>query len=561
MPAQPGRNTAAAIVPKLELQAAIARIVREQVPDAAGVTVTVERPRDAAHGDYATNVALVLAKAAKRNPRELAATIGTSLRVVLQHLIEAPQVAGPGFLNFTLNDAARQRIVSAVLAAGDRFGRSSARAGERVVVEFVSANPTGPLHVGHGRQAALGDAIASLLEWQGCDVSREFYYNDAGQQIQNLAVSVRARAHEILGESGTFPEDGYRGEYIREIAQRYLDEVGRDLSDIESIRRFAVAELRKEQDRDLQAFGVKFDRYYLESSLYTDGRVDATVRQLEASGATYESEGALWLRTTSFGDDKDRVMRKSDGGYTYFVPDVAYHVTKFERGFARAINVQGSDHHGTMARVRAGLQAIAIGVPTGYPDYVLHKMVTVMRGGEEVKISKRAGSYVTLRDLIDEAGRDAVRFFLVSRKADSEFVFDIDLARSQSEENPVYYVQYAHARVESVLRQAGMARDDAVEALRDADLSPLASGYERALLRRLADFPDEIALAAREFAPHQLTFYLKDLAQEFHSYYNAERFLVDDARVRQARLALIVATGQVLRNGLGILGIVAPNEM
>ena len=347
MPAQPGRDTAAAIAPKLELQAAIARIVREQVPDAAGVTVTVERPRDAAHGDYATNVALVLAKAAKRNPRELAATIGTSLRVVLQHLIEAPQVAGPGFLNFTLNDAARQRIVSAVLAAGDRFGRSSARAGERIVVEFVSANPTGPLHVGHGRQAALGDAIASLLEWQGCDVSREFYYNDAGQQIQNLAVSVRARAHEILGESGTFPEDGYRGEYIREIAQRYLDEVGRDLSDIESIRRFAVAELRKEQDRDLQAFGVKFDRYYLESSLYTDGRVDATVRQLEASGATYESEGALWLRTTSFGDDKDRVMRKSDGGYTYFVPDVAYHVTKFERGFARAINVQGSDHHVT----------------------------------------------------------------------------------------------------------------------------------------------------------------------------------------------------------------------
>jgi arginyl-tRNA synthetase len=457
--------------------------------------------------------------------------------------------------------AARQRIVTDVLDAQTRYGRSAARTGERVIVEFVSANPTGPLHVGHGRQAALGDAIANLLEWQGADVTREFYYNDAGAQIQNLAISVRARAHEILGESGDFPEDGYRGEYIREIAQRYLDEVGRDLSDIETIRRFAVAELRKEQDRDLQAFGVKFDRYYLESSLYTDGRVDATVRKLEASGTTYESEGALWLRTTSFGDDKDRVMRKSDGGYTYFVPDVAYHVTKFERGFVRAINVQGSDHHGTMARVRAGLQAIAMGVPPGYPDYVLHKMVTVMRGGEEVKISKRAGSYVTLRDLIDEAGRDAVRFFLASRKADSEFVFDIDLARSQSEENPVYYVQYAHARVESVLRQAGISRDDAVATLRDADLSPLASDYERALLRRLADFPDEIALAARELAPHQLTFYLKDLAQEFHSYYNAERFLVDDARVRQARLALIVATGQVLRNALGILGIVAPTEM
>ena len=561
MPAQPGRDSAAAVAPKLEIQAAVARIVREQLPDAAGVTVTVERPRDASHGDYATNVALVLAKAARRNPRELAATIGTALGAALPNLIDAPQVAGPGFLNVTLKDAARQRVVPAVLAAGDRFGRSDTRAGERVIVEFVSANPTGPLHVGHGRQAALGDAIASLLEWQGCAVSREFYYNDAGQQIHNLAVSVRARAHEILGESGTFPEDGYRGEYIREIAQRYLDEVGRDLSDIEPIRRFAVAELREDQDRDLQAFGVKFDRYYLESSLYTDGRVDATVRKLEASGTTYESEGALWLRTTSFGDDKDRVMRKSDGGYTYFVPDVAYHVTKFERGFVRAINVQGSDHHGTMARVRAGLQAIAMGVPPGYPDYVLHKMVTVMRGGEEVKISKRAGSYVTLRDLIDEAGRDAVRFFLASRKADSEFVFDIDLARSQSEENPVYYVQYAHARVESVLRQAGISRDDAVATLPDADLSPLASDYERALLRRLADFPDEIALAARELAPHQLTFYLKDLAQEFHSYYNAERFLVDDARVRQARLALIVATGQVLRNALGILGIVAPTEM
>ncbi|HEY3554498.1 MAG TPA: arginine--tRNA ligase, partial [Casimicrobiaceae bacterium] len=453
------------------------------------------------------------------------------------------------------------QVVPAILAQQDRYGRSDARAGERVLVEFVSANPTGPLHVGHGRQAALGDAIANLLEWQGAAVSREFYYNDAGQQIHNLAISVRARAHEILGESGAFPEDGYRGEYIRELAQRYLDVVGRDLSDIEPIRRFAVAELRKEQDRDLEAFGVRFDRYYLESSLYLDGRVDATVAKLVDAGVTYENEGALWLRTTDFGDDKDRVMRKSDGAYTYFVPDVAYHVTKFERGFDRAINIQASDHHGTVARVRAGLQALAIGVPQGYPDYVLHKMVTVMRGGEEVRISKRAGSYVTLRDLIDEAGRDAVRYFLVSRRADSEFVFDIDLARSQSEDNPVYYVQYAHARVASVLKQAKLARDDAQTALRGADLTPLASPYETALLRRLADFPAELDAAAREFAPHQLTFYLKDLAQEFHSYYNAERFLVDDAKLRDARLALIVAAGQVLRNGLAILGIRAPDEM
>ena len=551
----------AAVNPREQIASALARIVREQFPDLAPQPVVVERPREAAHGDYATNVALALAKPARSNPRELASAIGTALEAALPGLIESHEVAGPGFVNLRLRSAAREQVVATILDAGERYGRSAARAGERVIVEFVSANPTGPLHVGHGRQAALGAAIANLLEWQGCDVTREFYYNDAGAQIQNLAISVRARAHEILGESGAFPEDGYRGEYIRELAQRYLDEAGKDLSDVEAIRRFAVAELRKEQDRDLAAFGVRFDRYYLESSLYADGRVDATVAKLVASGATYEDEGALWLRTTAFGDDKDRVMRKSDGGYTYFVPDVAYHVTKFERGFRRAINIQGSDHHGTVARVRAGLQAVGIGIPAGYPDYVLHKMVTVMRGGEEVKISKRAGSYVTLRELIDEAGRDAVRFFLVSRKADSEFVFDIDLARSQSEENPVYYVQYAHARVSSVLKQAGLAPGAAAAALRGADLAPLASRYEEALLRRLADFPDELETAAREFAPHQLTFYLKDLAQEFHSYYNAERFLVDDARIRQARLALVVAVGQVLRNALGILGIDAPDQM
>ena len=560
MPAYPdGAAEADAVDPRQAISLAVARIVRTLFPEAAASDVVVERPRDAAHGDYATSIALALAKPAKRNPRELAAAIAAALGSALPGLIEQPVVAGPGFINITLDPAARRRVVTDVLAAGDRYGESDARAGERVIVEFVSANPTGPLHVGHGRQAALGDAIANLLEAQGASVTREFYYNDAGAQIHNLAISVRARAHEILGESGAFPEDGYRGEYIRELAERYLREVGNDLGDIEAIRRFAVAELRKEQDRDLSAFGVRFDNFYLESSLYADGRVEATVAKLIASNATYEHEGALWLRTTQFGDDKDRVMRKSDGGYTYFVPDVAYHVTKHERGFAKAINVQGSDHHGTVARVRAGLQAI--GIPRGYPDYVLHKMVTVMRGGCEVKISKRAGSYVTLRDLIDEAGRDAVRYFLVSRKADSEFVFDIDLARSQSEDNPVYYVQYAHARVASVLKQAGTTREAEIARLRGADLSPLGSAYEVALMRRLADFPGEIATAARDFAPHQVTFYLKDLAQEFHSYYNAERFLVDDARLRDARLALAVAVGQVLRNGLRMLGIGAPDEM
>ena len=545
--------------PKTELETALAAAVRSVAPAHADTPLVVERPKQASHGDYASNVALVLAKRAQRNPRDLAAAIVAALPK--SSLIDRVDIAGAGFINIVLTAAARQSIVKRVLSDGAAFGKSRARSGERVMVEFVSAKPTGPLHVGHGRQAALGDSLANLLAGQGCEVTREYYYNDAGQQIENLAVSVRARAKEELGESVAFPEDGYRGEYIREIAARYLAEHGHDLSDIDDIRHFAVAALRKEQDGDLAAFGVKFDRYYLESSLYTDGRVDATVRKLVDSGMTYESEGALWLRTTDFGDDKDRVMRKSDGGYTYFVPDVAYHVTKWERGFAKVINIQGSDHHSTVTRVRAGLQAMRMGIPQGYPDYVLHKMVTVMRGGEEIKISKRAGSYVTLRDLIDDAGRDAVRFFLVSRKADSEFVFDLDLARSQSEDNPVYYVQYAHARVCSVLRQAGIPLPEAALRMREADLSALTSPYEEALLRRLADFPIELGNAARELAPHQITFYLKDLAQEFHSYYNAERFLVDDAKLRASRLALVVATGQVLKNGLAVLGIRAPEEM
>ena len=556
-----GKHVQMQVDAREKIEEALKSAIRAQFPDYAESTPVLERPRSPEHGDFATPEALNLAKRTRQNPRKLAEAIARATETVLGDVIENVEVAGPGFINFRLSPAERRAIVPRVLASKDRFGRRDAHCGERVIVEFVSANPTGPLHVGHGRQAALGDAIATLLEWQGYDVTREFYYNDAGAQIQNLALSVRARAQELMGEHAHFPEDGYHGEYIRELAQRYLDEVGKDLSDIESIRRFAVAALREEQDRDLQAFGVKFDGYFLESSLYTDGRVDATVARLAASGAMYEHEGALWLRTTDYGDDKDRVMRKSDGGYTYFVPDVAYHVTKFERGFAKAINIQGADHHSTVTRVRAGLQALRVGIPPGYPDYVLHKMVTVMRSGEEVKISKRAGSYVTIRDLVDEVGRDAVRFFLVSRKADTEFVFDIDLARSQSEDNPVYYVQYAHARVCSVLKQAGIPIADAATFLAGADLAPLRSGYENALLRRLADFPFELADAADDLAPHLVTFYLKDLAQEFHSYYNAERFLVDDEREQRARLALVVAVGQVLRNGLAVLGIGAPEQM
>src|SRR5260221_5875014 len=494
---------------KQELEKVIKGAVRAVVPDHADTPVGLDRPKQVTHGDYASNVALALAKRAQRNPRELAQALVAALPA--SPLVERAEIAGAGFINFFVTPAARQAIIARVLAERDAFGRSLAHEGERVMVEFVSANPTGPLHLGHGRQAALGDAIASLLESQGYSVTREFYYNDAGQQIENLAVSVRARAQELMGESVAFPEDGYHGDYIRELAQRFLAEVGHDVADIEVIRRFAVAQLRREQDEDLRALGVRFDQYYLESSLYTDGRVDATVARLEASGKTYEQEGALWLATTGYGDDKDRVMRKSDGGYTYFVPDVAYHVTKWERGFKRVINVQGGDHHSTITRVRAGLQAMGLGIPAGYPEYVLHKMVTVMRGGEEVKISKRAGDYVTIRELVDEAGRDAVRYFLVLRKADTEFVFDIDLARSQSDENPVYYVQYAHARMCSVLRQAGMAPAEAIDALAGADTARLTSPFEDALLRRLADFPGELAIAARDAAPHQLTSYLKEL--------------------------------------------------
>jgi arginyl-tRNA synthetase len=425
------------------------------------------------------------------------------------------------------------------------------------MVEFVSANPTGPLHTGHARQAALGDSLCRILETQGAAVHREFYYNDAGNQIDNLARSVQLRARGITPDSPDWPEDGYRGDYIAEIAKDFAAK-GFDANDTDAVRQFAVDVLRNEQDKDLTAFDVKkFDCYYLESSLYTDGRVEKTVAALNASGHTYEQEGALWLKTTDFGDDKDRVMKKAAGGYTYFVPDVAYHVTKWERGFTQVVNIQGTDHHGTIARVRAGLQALNVGIPKGYPDYLLHSMVRVMKGGEEVKISKRAGSYVTLGELIEWVGKDAVRFFLVSRKADSEFTFDIDLALSQSEENPVYYVQYAHARICSVLRESGL--DHA--ALLNADLSALEHEKAEALATKLADYPALLATAARDLAPHMIPFFLRELAASFHTYYNAERFLVDDLRVKTARVALATATAQVLKNGLQLIGVSAPERM
>lgn len=548
------------------IQAAVA----QSLPDAVA-NVLLERPKVAAHGDVATNVAMQLAKPARRNPRELAQAIVDALMAQpgAASLIESAEIAGPGFINLRITAAARQAVIAAVAEQGAAFGRAP-RNGEKILVEFVSANPTGPLHVGHARQAALGDAICRLYDAIGWDVTREFYYNDAGNQIQNLAISVQARARGLTTDSPEWPADGYKGDYIADIARDFqagatVHSDGVDVTatgnvdNLDDIRVFAVAYLRREQDLDLQAFGLAFDNYYLESSLYTSGRVEATVKALIAGGHTYEEGGALWLRTTELGtgDDKDRVMRKSEGGYTYFVPDVAYHKAKWERGFHRAVNIQGSDHHGTVARVRAGLQALEEGIPKEYPAYVLHKMVKVMRGGEEVKISKRAGSYVTMRDLIDWVGRDAVRYFLIQRRADTEFVFDVDLALSKSDENPVYYIQYAHARICSVINNAAMPATDVAQ----ADAALLTAPTEFALMQRLAEFPNVVALAAQELSPHHIAFWLRDCASDFHAWYNAERVLVDDTALKLARLRLASTTRQVLANGLELMGVSAPERM
>ena len=557
---------------KQELLAALASTLESFSPG-AGARAVFESPKVAAHGDFATTAAMQLARPLGRKPRELAEEISAALRAtpVFARWVEAVDIAGPGFLNVRLKTAARQEVVREVLAAGADFGRRPPT-GERVLVEFVSANPTGPLHVGHGRQAALGDAICNLMATQGADVWREFYYNDAGVQIQTLAASTRLRLQGFKPGDPEWPSGekapAYNGDYIADIAadfragktvkadDREVTATG-DIDDLEAIRQFAVAYLRHEQDLDLRAFQVRFDHYYLESSLYTSGRVAATVAKLVAAGKTYEQDGALWLRSTDYGDDKDRVMRKSDGGYTYFVPDVAYHIAKWERGFRRVVNIQGTDHHGTIARVRAGLQAAGVGIPEGYPDYVLHTMVRVVKGGEEVKISKRAGSYVTLRDLIEWTSTDAVRFFLLSRKPDTEYTFDVDLAVAKNNDNPVYYVQYAHARICSVLAAWGGEETG----LAEADLSALDSAPAQALMLMLAKYPEMLTAAARDFAPHDVTFYLRELAASYHSYYDAERILVEDEALRRARLALVAATARVLHNGLAVLGVSAPRKM
>jgi arginyl-tRNA synthetase len=566
---------------KSHLSELFAQAVSVVAPEAIHIDILIERPKQALHGDYTCNLAMQLAKPLRKSPRDIAQALIAALPA--SPVVEKVEIAGAGFINVFITTAAKQNVVRSVLQAGAGYGRIPLSEERKVGVEFVSANPTGPLHVGHGRGAAVGDCLCNVLEAAGWNVTREFYYNDAGVQIDNLTRSVQLRCKGITPDDPSWPEAGYRGDYIIDVANDYMAEkvidvktpsqiIGEadgttaydmqmigsgDAEDAEAIRHFAVAYLRREQDLDLHAFGVEFHVFSLESALYTSGKVEEVVSKLIASGYTYEQGNALWLRTTDFGDDKDRVMRKSDGSYTYFVPDVAYHLDKWRRGFTRVINEQGADHHSTITRVRAGLQALGVGIPQGWPDYVLHQMVTVLRNGEEVKISKRAGSYVTLRDLIDEVGCDATRFFLAARHPDSQLVFDIDLAKSQSNENPVYYIQYAHARICSVLGQWG----GDVAALHQADVSVLESDYERALLQRLIDYPQVIESAAEDLAPHLIAFYLKDLAADFHSYYNASRFLVEKEGIKQARLALIAAVAQVMRNGLVLLGISAPEKM
>jgi arginyl-tRNA synthetase len=557
-------------ISQLIQQALDSLVVQSELPDSLNPKIQIDRTRDNSHGDFASNIALSLAKAAGKNPRELATLICGALPE--SPVLERAEIAGPGFINFFLSTDSNVAIVRTILEQGERFGTSSIGEGRKVQVEFVSANPTGPLHVGHGRGAAVGDCICRLLSATGWDVSSEFYYNDAGQQINNLALSVQARCKGEGPEHDSWPADGYRGQYIIDVAQAYLrgdiivaaDKQVTGLADAENldaISQFAVAYLRREQDMDLKAFAVDFDVYFLESSLYDSGQVESTVDRLIETGHTFERDGALWLRTTDFGDDKDRVMRKSEGGYTYFLPDIAYHLNKWQRGFERVINEQGADHHSTVTRVRAGLQALETNIPPGWPEYVLHQMVTVMREGREVKLSKRSGSYVTLRELIDEVGRDATRYFLAARAAGSQLTFDIDLALSQSNDNPVYYIQYAHARVCSMMRKLADNGWDWQPALALEHLHHLTQEHESALLRRLDRYPEVIANAAANSEPHNVATYLRDLAGDFHSYYNAHKALVEDQPLRDARLALSQAVRQVLANGLGLLGLSAPETM
>lgn len=558
---------------KEELTAALHAVMAQLHPEIT-LPVYLSPPKVKEHGDLAIATAMHMAKQKKIPPKVLAPELLGALQRAPAYAqwVASADIVGPGFINLHLNDAAKQDVVKKVLAEGASFGSTPSN-GKSVIVEYVSANPTGPLHVGHARQAALGDALCNVLSSQGWNVHREYYYNDAGVQIDTLTKSTQLRALGFKPGDDCWPVDPkdpaskafYNGEYVADIAKAYLAKesveadgvvvsaVG-DVQNKAAIQAFAVAYLRAEQSKDLAAFRVGFDSYHLESSLHTSGQVQALVADLTAKGHTYEKDGALWLKTTQWGDSEDRVMKKTDGNVTYFVPDVAYHLDKHARGFTKAINIQGTDHHGTIARVRAGLQAADVGVPKGFPDYLLHTMVRVVKDGQEVKISKRAGSYVTLRDLIDWTSADAVRFMMLSRKADSDYTFDVDLALAQSSENPVFYVQYAYTRIQAVLN-ASKALGDVVDA--GTDLSALTSPEAKDLMAQLAHYPDMLANAADGLSPHDITFYLRSLAGLYHSYYGSERILVDDDATRLARVALVAATSQVLENGLAALGVQA----
>ncbi len=543
------------------LRAELARAASRLGAD--GVEFVLERPRDADHGDLATNLAMVLARRERANPRKTAERVLAELQLP-PDLVERTEIAGPGFINFWLSEdqlaAAHRRIIE----EGPAYGRSTFGAGLKVNVEFVSANPTGPLHVGHGRGAALGDGISALLEWTGHAVAREFYINDAGVQIDRVAQSLWARVRELAGHESVIPEGGYHGEYLRENAREVLEREGpgfADLPDDEGVRRcreLALRIQREEQDRDLVEFGVRFDVMSSEQAIYDSGRVERALELLHDRGLTYESEGALWLRTTSFGDDKDRVLRKTDGSFTYLVPDIAYHLDKHDRGFDRAIDVWGADHHGYIPRMRAVLAAL--GLPPEFFDVALVQLVKVVRGGEEVKMSKRSGEFVTLRDLYEEVGVDAARYFFLMRKGASPLDFDVDLAKRQTDENPVFYVQMAHARLSGIFRTAERSAGSVTGAL---DLSALPAPEDAELLKKLTTFPEVVEKAAREREPHRITVYLHELATVVHSWYHHTRAVgaPEGPATEQARLLLARAARIVLANALTLLGITAPDRM
>ena len=541
-------------------------IVNKMTPELTQSQIVIERPKSIDHGDLSSNIALVIAKALKKSPRTVAQEIVE--KIPSTRSFSKIEIAGAGFLNFYFSSNTHNKIINDALENNKNYGRSNQGSRKKIQIEFVSANPTGPLHVGHGRGAAIGDCLARLFEFSGWDVTREFYYNDAGSQIDNLTKSIKARCMNVLPEDPSFPEDGYRGEYISDIAKSYLAKKtiqngsetfssNGDTTNDDAIKNYGVHYLRKEQDQDLEAFKIRFDVFSLESSFYSQGKIKDVVTTLKNNGHTYEKDGALWLKTTAFGDDKDRVMQKSDGAFTYFVPDIAYHLNKWERGFKRVINEQGADHHSTVNRVRAGLQGLDTGIPPGWPEYVLHQMITVMKNGQEVKISKRAGSYVTLRDLIDEVGCDATRYFLIARRADSQLVFDIDLAKSQNNENPVYYIQYAHARIQRVLMQWG----GELHSLRSTAEYKYETLLEKKLIKKIEEFPEVVEAATNDLAPHQIANYLKECAADLHGYYNDTKFLVENNNEKNGRLSLIFATQHIIKTGLNLLGISAPDSM